>query len=380
MSKKTEHNVVRILYVILLSTISLYLISPFLAPIVFGGTIALAMFPLLMKLEARGFSRNKASVILTTSFAILVSIPFFFFVVKGTMAVTEQLEKYQSDERFKNGGVKSIITTLKHDVILNVQNFGEKIGIKPFLTEDRIDTYLVKINAYLLNFFQQVASNLPTIFLFFLVMVICTYAFLRNAKGVRNTFQKVFGFTNHKMDQVVKIFIMDSRSVYVSNIATGAMQSMIVATAASLLGLGDFFLIFFITLILSFIPVIGAAPVAFVYALVAYFQDESTKAIIMVGVGIFSGVADNFLRPYLASMGESKLPAIPAFVFVVGGALLIGFPGLFIGLLVGSIAFDTLPLFWEELGRSSTQAPLTYVPEPISGPHKEDSKDILRRH
>nr|MBA2405828.1 hypothetical protein [Bdellovibrionales bacterium] len=28
---------------------------------------------------------------------------------------------------------------------------------------------------------------------------------------------------------------------------------------------------------------------------------------------------------------------------------MLGFPGLFIGLLVAAVAYDTLPLFWEEL-------------------------------
>jgi predicted PurR-regulated permease PerM len=58
---------------------------------------------------------------------------------------------------------------------------------------------------------------------------------------------------------------------------------------------------------------------------------------------------DNFLRPWLASFGESKAPAIVCFVFVIGGALLLGLPGLFIGLLVALVAYDTIPLFWDEL-------------------------------
>jgi predicted PurR-regulated permease PerM len=60
-------------------------------------------------------------------------------------------------------------------------------------------------------------------------------------------------------------------------------------------------------------------------------------------------VIDNMLRPWLATFGESKIPPIVAFVCVIGGALLLGFPGLFIGLLVGSIAYDTLPIFWDDL-------------------------------
>lgn len=375
MSKKVEHQVVRIIYIVVIAMISLYLVSPFLAPIIFGGTVALTLYPVLLKLEAKGLTRKKASAILTTIFGVLVSVPFFFFIVKGTLAIVAQLQKFSQSGRFRNMGVNSIIQTIKHDVILSMQTYGERFGLKPFITEAKVDQYLVKINAFLLEFFQAVAANLPEIFLFFLVMIACTYSFLKNAQTCRQVFQKILGFNNQKMDQLVKIFIMDSRSVYVSNIATGGVQSLIVAIAASLLNFADFFLVFFITLILSFIPVVGAAPVAFVFAVVAWFQGQTSNAIIMAVVGMFTGVADNFLRPYLASMGQSKIPTISAFVFVVGGALLFGFPGLFIGLLVGSFAYDTLPLFWEEVGKSNVRPPTTYMPEF----HREDG-EIFRRH
>lgn len=375
MSQYVEQNVTRILYVVLIAGLSLILISPFIAPIIFAGTIALALYPVQRWLESRGLSRNKAAATLTSVFGILISIPFFFFIVKGTLAITVQLQKFSSDERFRNKGMGSIITILKRDVIFKIQEFGQKFGIKPFLSEAKVDQYMVKINSYLLDFFQTVATNLPTIALFFLVMVACTYSFLKNAHHCRNLFQKLFGFSDEKMDQLVRIFIMDSRTVYISNISTGAMQSLIVSTATALLGLGDFFLVFFVTLILSFIPVIGAAPVALVIALIAYLQGNATAAIIMLVVSMVAGVSDNILRPYLASAGESKLPTIAAFVFVVGGALLLGFPGLFIGLLVGSFAYDTLPLFWKELGRSSDVTPVRLV----QGPPREET-NTLNRH
>lgn len=151
------------------------------------------------------------------------------------------------------------------------------------------------------------------------------------------------------MNELCHIFMKDSRQVYISNIVTGGVQSLMVAIGVSLLGLGDFFLVFFITLILSFVPVIGAAPVAFLFALLAFFKGNTTAAIILLVLGGVTGVVDNILRPWLASYGESRIPPMVAFICVIGGALLLGFPGLFIGLLVGSIAFDTLPIFWDEL-------------------------------
>ena len=108
------------------------------------------------------------------------------------------------------------------------------------------------------------------------------------------------------------------------------------------------------TLIFSFVPVIGAAPVAFAFAAFAYINGQTTPAIILIAMGSIAGLTDNVLRPWLAGLGESTCPSIVSFVAVLGGAILLGFPGLFIGLLVAAIVFDTLPLFWEEVGKSRT--------------------------
>lgn len=345
----TEVKVIRILYLVILSIALLVFVSPFFISLIFAGTVSLALFPLMLKLENKGMKRKRAAALLTVLFSIIISIPLFFFLIKGTIAVTSQLEKMSINEKLRAQGVTELVSDLRHEFVNAIMKMSQKYEILKFLDQKKIESYLIMVNNFLLTFFQGLATSLPTMFILLLIMILCTYSLLKNATSVRNFFQKIFGFSDEKMDKIVAIYIMDSRQVYVSNIATGGIQSFIVATGVALLGLGDWFLVFFVTLILSFIPVIGAAPVAFMFALIAFFKENNTAAIILVVVGSFSGVIDNLLRPWLASFGESKIPPIVAFVCVIGGALLMGFPGLFIGLLVGSIAYDTLPIFWNEL-------------------------------
>jgi len=352
MFKQIEHNAVKIIYIILLTLGVLYLISPFAASIMFGGTIALSLFPLLMKLESKGMGRKRGAMLLTVAFAFMVSIPFSFFVVRGTFALTDQLVKFNQDVGPTHGGVASILSKAKEDLVNGVRGVAHKFGAENYFDDERVDSFLVQGNSYLIKFFQATASALPNYFLYFLIMLLCIYSFLAQASGVRTFFQRLFGLTDERMDKLVMIYITDSRSVYVTNIVTAAVQSVCVAIGVYFLGIGDFFLTFFVTLILAFIPVIGAAPVAFVYGAVAYFQGNLSGAIIISVVGVFSGLIDNILRPYLATMGESRIPALVAFVCVLGGALLFGFPGLFIGLLLGTFAYDTIPFFWDELNQN----------------------------
>jgi predicted PurR-regulated permease PerM len=359
MSKKSEQKVARVLYMTLLTLAFLILVSPFAIAIIFAGSVSLALFPLLLRLENKGLQRKKAAAILTILFTILISIPISFFIIKGTVAVTSQLEKINFNEQLKEQGMQGVVSDVRHDLVINVHKYAEKVNASEFLTKKKIDSYLNATITFLLNFFRGALALLPVIFLLLLVTILCTYSFLKNAHVVRIFFQRLFGFGNDTMDDLVAISIRDARGVYVSNIVTAAVQALCVAVGAALTGIGDFFLVFFITFILAFIPVVGAAPVAFVCAGLAYLKGDNTAAIIMLVVGVFSGLIDNILRPWLASIGESKIPPITAFVCVLGGALLLGFPGLFIGLLIGSFAYDTLPLFWREIGRGDN----SYVEE-----------------
>src|SRR5690606_17218401 len=117
MSRKVEYSVVKVAYVLFLVTLVLYLVSPFIIPIVFAGTVALTLYPLQKKLELKGWSKKKASALLTSAFLIIISLPFSVFLAKGTTAVTYQLEKFQTDERYKDKGFQKIFSTIKRDFV-----------------------------------------------------------------------------------------------------------------------------------------------------------------------------------------------------------------------------------------------------------------------
>lgn len=340
---------VRALYVVVLVGLVLFLVSPFFIPLALAGTVALTLRPLHTRLVDKGLSHGTSSLILTSLFGVIISIPLFFFVIKGTIALTTKLEELSINEKLREQGVQELVKDIRHDFIVGIKKFSGQYEFLDFLNERKIDQYLGVVITYLLNFFRTFLANLPTLFILLIIMIICTYSFLKHAPAIKRFFQELLGFDESRMKRLTSAMIKGSRAVYLSNIITGGIQSLIIAGAVSLLHIGEFFLVFFVTLILSFIPVIGAAPVGFVFALWSFIIGNMTAAIVLVCVASFTGVIDNILRPWLATFGESRITAVPAFICVIGGALWLGFPGLFIGLLLGSFAFDTLPIFWEEL-------------------------------
>jgi predicted PurR-regulated permease PerM len=346
----------RALYIFILLCFLFHLISPFLISIVFAASMSLTLKPLHSVLMNKGLSSGKSAALLTSLFAVIISIPVFFFVIKGTVMITNKLEELQVNEKLRDQGVQALVKDMRHDFVVAIKALSSRYEFLQFLNERKIDHYLGFAVNYLLKFFQGFLTQLPALFVLLLIMILCTYTFLTHSIFISLFFQRVFGFSDLMMDRLTHIFIMDSRAVYLSNILTGAFQSLLTATGVSLLGLSEFFLVFFVTLILSFIPVIGAAPVSFVFSLWAFITGNNTAAIILVILGIFTGLVDNFLRPWLTTFGESSIPPIFAFICVIGGALWLGFPGLFIGLLLGSYVWDTIPIFWEDLESKNQSA------------------------
>lgn len=351
MSKQVEKNVARIVYLTLVLLATGFVVFPFIIPVIFAASIALAMHPLHRLMMSKGLGPRQSAGLITFVFTILISIPLLFFIIKGVSTITSQLQEVSFND-MKREGVTSIVEGLKGQLVGTVHQFAAKFNVESFFTPSKINQFLKQGSTILLGFFQSFLASAPLIFLFLLITVACTYSFLKFSTSIRHFFQELFAFDDERMDELVATYINDSRQVYISNLVTGGVQALCVATGSAATGTADFFLIFFVTLVLAFIPVIGAAPVAFGVAAVAFLSDNTSGAIIMVVVGAFSGVIDNFLRPWLASFGESRIPPIAAFICVLGGAILLGFPGLFLGLLLGSIAYDTLPFFWEVMGKS----------------------------
>jgi predicted PurR-regulated permease PerM len=347
--EKNPFQVQRAIYILFILSSAIYLTFNFLIPVMLASTIALSLYPIQSRLEFKGWKKKYAASFLTILFTLLISIPFILFVSKGVRVLIEQLDKYTKSGDFSDVGFQKVMMTLRKDIILRIMNSLEKLPFGQVMNEQMINNYLKSFSSWLLNFFQGFLTGLPGITLFLVIMIFTTYSMLKNADHIKNFFQKIFGLNNQDMGELVFAFQSDARQVYVSNFLTGVIQSIIVATGVALIIDADWFLVFFITLIFSFIPVIGAAPMAFLFSIVAFFQGETSGAIILLVVGGFAGLIDNLLRPWLTTFGKTKAPPIVSFICVVGGAVTLGFPGLFLGLLLASIAFDTLPLFWRHL-------------------------------
>jgi predicted PurR-regulated permease PerM len=119
------------------------------------------------------------------------------------------------------------------------------------------------------------------------------------------------------------------RGVVYGILGTGLVQALMAGIGFVIAGVPGAALLTLLTLFLSVVPV--GPPLVWIPAAIWLFHQGSTGwGIFMLVWGVLVSSVDNVVKPWLISQG-SDLPFILIFFGVLGGALMFGFIGVFIG-------------------------------------------------
>lgn len=198
--------------------------------------------------------------------------------------------------------------------------------------------------AFITGFVSQVPSLLLSVFVFCAAL----YFFLAEAGPLKRVFnrQKVLSAT--ETSRFIEILQKSCYNTVVSSMVIAAMQATIVTVGALILGSGDFTVVWVVTFFCSFIPVIGAGPVALALGLGDLLMGEVGTAIGFLIVAIIAGTMDNLARPYLIASGDEDLHPVVSLLAIIGALIIFGMPGLFLGPVIASVAFKIIPVFMNE--------------------------------
>lgn len=317
-----------------------YVLSPFIVPFFFGGMLALALSPFLSTfMKKYHWSRKKALIIMSIIMFFIFAVPVTIFCIRGAKIIAEF---------FTQQSVSGLTQKTQAYVYNFLDHFASDNHLEAEMVKEKFNNFLTNAGSWSLKTFSDLVTQIPDLFLGLLVMMLSFFFFLLKEEHIRQLFDRYFYFTKSHADRFILVLKSSCKEVFFSNVLTGILQSTIVALGALACGIGDFYIIFFFTFIISFIPIIGAAPMAFVLALYAFFDKQTGAGITMAIIGSISGVADNLIRPYLASLGEVEVPAFIGFLAVIGGVIVMGLPGLFVGPLLASLVYGILPIIIEE--------------------------------
>ncbi|MES2768765.1 MAG: AI-2E family transporter [Bdellovibrionota bacterium] len=346
-------QVFKSLIIVFLALSVLILLTPFLLPLALGGILCVVIFPMYKKMVEKKWNPSLAALTSLLVFSLVFAVPTTLVVLKGARVTTEFVQKTLDS--------KKPTQDLKPEEQKNIQkieNFAEKtagrFGIDIPDPSAVFDKIYNSIGAFILAALTDFFTKLPDFVLAFFIALLTMYFGLVENEKIYATLKKYSFLSPKNAEKLVENIVVSCRSVIVSNVVTGAIQSIVVAAGAHLTNTGNFFVVGFITFVFSFIPVVGAAPVAYALGAYALVSGESTAGIIMMVVGTVAGISDNFIRPMMLS-GSGEVHPLWSLLGILGGIIIFGLPGLFIGPLILAVASSCLPIYVKDFRETSKQ-------------------------
>lgn len=312
---------------------------PFLISLLIGGILAMALAPFVNFIERRGLSRNMSLILFSFIITLIGLVPMVGFFVRGSRIIS--LAMHESN--FKELTARFSSSTQKI-----IEKISAIYDLDSSYVEIKFNHFLSALGQLLSNTFNNFVSELPLFFMMGLITSLTLYFSLKEADRLRTFFDRYFYFSKKNGDDFIDVCKICCREVFFSSIITGFFQAIIVCIGALIFNIGDFFLIFFITFICSFVPIIGAAPVATFLAILCFMDGRIGAGIGMISVAFVSGLSDNIIRSYLGTIGKVIVHPFVGLLAVIGGVIMFGLPGLFIGPLVAALISGALPIIVDE--------------------------------
>ena len=128
------------------------------------------------------------------------------------------------------------------------------------------------------------------------------------------------------------------RGVVYGILGTALVQAVVLGFGLLIAGVPGAILLGLITFFVSIVPVLGTGLVSIPAAIWLFYQGSTGWAIFMIIWGFGVGALDNVVKPWLISQG-SDLPFLLIFFGVIGGIMVFGFIGVFVGPTLLSVGF-----------------------------------------
>ena len=325
---------------VLLTTACLLILKPFLPLVAWGIIIAIAIYPAYSKftrlLRGRG-----------TLAAILGTLLFLAVLIVPVALLTETTIE----------GVQTLSTHIK-DGSLSIPPPPASVASWPLVGAPLFRTWTMastNLTGLFQSFAPQIRAIVPGLLaataglgfavLQFVLSLLLAGVLLANTSGciaVSNSLaNRLFGDQGPEFEKLAASTI---RSVTNGILGVAVIQSVLAGLGflvAGLPGAGLWTLMFLFAAVLQVGPVVLVPAVIYMFA-----TATTTKAVLFLVWCGFVGLIDNFLKPLLLGRGVS-VPTAVVFLGAIGGFIVMGIVGLFVGAIVLSVGYK-LFLAWLE--------------------------------
>ena len=313
---------------------SIMIVKPFIMVTLWGVIIAVAVYPLHKKLVKALGGKEKLSATIFTLLGLTLLIVPSALLVDNTIDSLEDIAEQMQTGSFQIPPPNEKVA--KWPVV------GKTIYKTWHLASENleaaIDTYDNQIKDYGSKVLKA-ASDMATAVLLFLVSIIIAGVLLPYAKPGQKSAESIFRtLVGDQGSNFVKLSAAIIRSVVQGILGIAVIQAVLAGIGMSYVGIPAAGLLALIVLLLAIVqlpPILVMGPVA-IYSFT--ILDTST-AIIFSIYAVFVSVSDAILKPLLLGRGVN-VPMLTVLLGAIGGMIMSGILGLFVGPIVVTIAYE----------------------------------------
>jgi predicted PurR-regulated permease PerM len=317
---------------------SFWIVRPFLLPLTWGTMIAVATWPLLLRLQGwLGGRRALAVAVMTLALLLILVVPLYF----GTQAVVENADRIadwtKALSTLRVPQPPAWVAGLPLVGAKVAERWQEAAAAQPEELAARIVPYARTAAVW---FVGQAGSVGLLLVQFLLTVIISAILFANGEAVVRGVDLFARRLAGQRGENAVHLAGQAIRGVALGVVVTAILQSTAAGLGIAVVGV-PFAAVLTAVIFMLCIAQIGPVLLLIPTVIWVYSSQGAAWGTGFLVWAIFCSTFDNFLRPVLIRQG-ADLPLLLIFAGVIGGLLAFGVIGLFIGPVVLAVAYTLL--------------------------------------
>jgi predicted PurR-regulated permease PerM len=331
-----------ILIIWMLVGLSILVMKPFLAALIWATMVAVATWPMMLAVQRRLWNkRSLATLVMTGGMMLIFVVPFALAI--GTLVV-------HIDDI--TGWVKSFDVKMLEtppEWVAKIPVVGEKLATawRDLAASADLPGKIAPYVAGLVSWLLGQLGGLGSIMLQFVLTVAITAILYMKGEVTAGAVRRfAFRLGEARGESAVVLASQAIRGVALGVVVTAIAQSVLGGIGLAVAGVPYAALLTAAMFMLA-VAQIGAGPVLFGAVIWLFWRGDTGWGIAMLVWTILVTALDNVLRPVLIKRG-ADLPLLLIFSGVIGGLITFGLVGLFIGPIVLAVSYTLVSAWMDE--------------------------------
>ncbi len=321
---------------------TLFIVKPFIIPVLWGIIIAVAMEPFVGKAAAAMGGRRK---LVSVIFALVVILAL---IVPAVMLVSSSIDAVQSI----SAGLEdnSLTVPPPPEGVKDWPLIGPPVSKSWDLASSNLAAalkqYGPQLKAAASTLLGSIGGGVIAVFMFIISTVIAAALLATADKGSKSMNKIVSRFAGERGEEITSLATATIRGVMQGVVGVAIIQSILSAMGMVVVGVPAAGLWAVLVLVLAVIqlpPILVLGPVA----AWVFSAAETVPAALFLVWALLVSASDGVLKPLLMGRGVD-IPMLVILIGALGGMMLFGIIGLFVGAVVVAISYTLFTTWVEE--------------------------------